>query len=117
VQYNDIDVSKIKVLNNYMLVRFIQDGIEKEGPIKIVKLNNSTKLRSQSVGEVINCPDSILSESKGITISLKDLQKEGTVVAYNPMSVQMEIKEDGEVYQIIRSEDVICILDGFEEEV
>lgn len=116
MDFIEVDPYKVKTLNNYVLVRFIDDDITKHPTITIVKRNNSSILRSQHVGEVLSCPDYIDGPPGSNTkYSLKELQVPGTIVAYNPMSVQSKIKWNGKIYNIIRGEDIIGILDGYVE--
>ena len=110
----ELDPKKLHVMNNYALVEFIDDDIEKSKTIIIVKQNNSTKLRSQYVGKVLDRPDTIKGNLAGTyELNLSNIEKGKTIVAYDPRSIELESNWEGKRYHVIRAEDIYCILDGY----
>lgn len=110
----ELDPKRLHVMNNYALIEFIDDDIEKSKSILIIKQNNSSKLRSKYVGRVLDRPDEIRGNADGsYMLSLKNIEKGKSIVAYDPRSIQLESKWDGKKYHVIRAEDIYCILDGY----
>lgn len=117
MNYIEVDPSKVHVMNNYALVEFIDDDIEKNKLIQIVKQNNSTKLRSIYVGRIIDRPEFIYNDASQTTkVSLDDLVKGESIIAYNPMSIQYGVKHEDKEYHIIRAEDIYCKLVDYKKE-
>lgn len=112
-------ISTIHVMNNYALVKFIDDDIQKNPIIVIAKRNNSTKLRSNYVGLIIDRPDEVYGNAdQSVIIPLNNLIKNETIVSYDPRSIQVEITDEDtdEIYHLIRSEDIFCILEDYQKE-
>ena len=108
------DPAKVHVMNNYALVEFIDDDLQKSKTIVVVKQNNSTKFRSIYVGKILDRPDFVYSDKTlKNKFPLDDLVKGETIIAYNPMSIQFKIEHEGKEYHVIRIEDVYGIVDDY----
>ena len=110
----NIDPNRLNLIdsNNYMLVEFLDDDVQKMSKfIRIIKQNNSTKYRSIYVGRVVKHPD--ICYSGELQFPLDSLIDNKTIIAYNPMSIKVDSEWEEKHYHIIRVEDIYCILEDW----
>lgn len=116
MEYTELNPSKIHVMNNNALVEFIDDDIQKNESIVIVKQNYSSKIRSNYVGRIIDRPDFMyINKDQTAKASLEDLIKGESIISYDPRSIQLKFKWEDKIYHLIRVEDIYCKLEGYEE--
>lgn len=115
MNYLKCDPSKIRTMNNYCIVEYLDDDVTKlSQKIVIIKQNNSTKLRSIYVGRMIQHPDFMYGNAdKTVEFSLESIKDNETIVAYNPMSINTEVEWEDKKYHLIRVEDIHCVLEDW----
>ena len=105
MRYIETDPYSLKVINNTVLVKEILPE-EKVNGLFIVK--TESKRQFMAKGEVI-CSAPCVKDSKGKLLYDLELSK-GDKVLYDDRAIQHRIKWDGQMFYVIRAEDVYCVV-------
>lgn len=106
------ELKNLKVINNFVLVQYKRD-LDENSFIKIVKMNNSSMLRTVFLGTVIKHPTFYyMNDNHTSKVYLTALEDNKTEIAYDPKSIQIEIYDDDDNrYHIIRAEDIFYFVE------